>query len=403
MAGLLDFLPEDKNERAAVLQGLLGAGFGMMQGARNPGGSFAPAFGAGGMQGMQAYQGAIEGQQARQMREMQMGEIKRKQTEAERQRAILERIGSQPIGDRTKLAQELIQAGQVDEGVKMLTAKPDLTIIPAGATAYEGGEAKYTAPFKPEKLPDWQNPEYLKYQKDLEKYKADLHPKASGGNSIGGDEQYGKLSPGFRRIKDKLTGTVVDEAIPGSAPYQKLKGQYAQETAAITNATADADTLIERSKTLQSHPGLKGVFGISGYFPSIKGGDAGQAEALLEEIKNSMQLAGFQQLRSSVGSPGAMTEKEWPKLEAAISQLQNSTDLAGAKQALRNIETYAQRIKNVSNTAYKNEWSGSQFKRELSGKENTQNEPRVVKSEAEAMMLPKGTEFVLNGRRGILE
>lgn len=199
MAGLLDFLPEDKNERAAVLQGLLGAGFGMMQGARNPGGSFAPAFGAGGAQGMQAYQGALEGQQSRQMRQMQMDEIKRKQAEAERQRAILEQIGSQPIVDRAQLAQQLIKAGQVDEGVKMLTERPEKQPdwMNPEYEAHLKRVDENKANLQPKK--DWMNPEYEAYQKRIEKYKADLHQR---GTQVGAQPK-SKISTSDARSIDR--------------------------------------------------------------------------------------------------------------------------------------------------------------------------------------------------------
>lgn len=197
---------------------------------------------------------------------------------------------------------------------------------------------------------------------------------------IGDAEQLGKLQPGFKRVRDPATGEIRDEAIVGSAPYQKTKGQFAQETAAVTNATADADTLIDRVEKLKEHPGLESNFGLRGYVPNIRGTQAADAANMLEELKNSMQLAGFQALRSTTGSPGAMTEREWPKLEAAITMLQNATSVDQAKKALSNVETYAKRIKNVATESYKTEWGGSQFERELKKgglvEENKQIQPQ---------------------------
>jgi hypothetical protein len=194
-----------------------------------------------------------------------------------------------------------------------------------------------------------------------------LGKELSRATNTGKVEEYGKIQPGFRRVRDPATGEVMrDEAMPGSAPYQKLKGQYAQETAAVTNATADADNLIARADALIKHPGLPANFGVRSYIPNVRGTDAGSAETLLNELKDSMQLAGFSQLRSTSGSPGAMTEKEWPKLEAAISKLQNASNVEDAKTALGQIKIYAERIKNVSGNAYKTEWGGSQFDRETS-------------------------------------
>ena len=76
MAGLLDMfdnlLPQDENKRSAALQGLLSAGLGMMANSYNQGGRFAPAFGQGGLQGVQAYGNAMEQQQKQALAALQM-------------------------------------------------------------------------------------------------------------------------------------------------------------------------------------------------------------------------------------------------------------------------------------------------------------------------------------------
>lgn len=90
MAGLLDsFLPEDEVKRNAALQGALSAGLGIMANAYNPGGRFGPAIGAGGLQGLQAYQEAIQNANANQIRQMQIDEMKRQQSQRVKQEQAL--------------------------------------------------------------------------------------------------------------------------------------------------------------------------------------------------------------------------------------------------------------------------------------------------------------------------
>jgi hypothetical protein len=185
--------------------------------------------------------------------------------------------------------------------------------------------------------------------------------EAVGMPAVRGDgEAPPKAQPGTRVFKDEA-GNWQSELIPNQPAWQKAKSQYAQDTAAVTNAVADADKLSQRAEALAKHPGLAGNFGMRGYAPNVRGTDAANAEVLLSELKDSMQLAGFGALRSTSGSPGAMTEKEWPKLEAAIAKLQNASDVDQARSALADISLYAKRIKSVASSAYDNEWSGSQF------------------------------------------
>jgi len=189
----------------------------------------------------------------------------------------------------------------------------------------------------------------------------DRQAMVAAARGAGGGVDYGKLQPGYQRVRDARTGEVRDMPIPGSAPDIKLRGQHAQDYSAVTNASENADKLIARAEKLAKHSGLSGNFGLRGYAPNVRGSDAANAAVLLEELKDSMQLAGFQELRSSAGSPGAMTEKEWPKLEAAVAKLQNASDVETARAALADIATYGRRIKNVAQTAYQNEWGGTPY------------------------------------------
>ena len=168
-----------------------------------------------------------------------------------------------------------------------------------------------------------------------------------------------KVSPGTRvwREGDEWKA----ELIKGTPQYQKARSQYASDQAAVTGASSTADDLIKKAEKLKTHRGLEGVFGIEGVFPNIPGGEAAGAETLMEELKNTMQLAGFQALRASTGSPGVMTEREWPKMEASIRLLGKATNVKEAQDALDDIKMYAERIKKQAQKGFDDEWQGSQF------------------------------------------
>lgn len=369
MAGLLDFLPEDKNERAAVLQGLLGAGFGMMQGARNPGGSFAPAFGAGGMQGMQAYQGAIEGQQARQMREMQMGEIKRKQVEAERQRAILEQIGSQPIVDRAQLAQQLIKAGQVDEGVKMLTERP-------------------------EKQPDWMNPEYEAHLKRVDENKANLQPKKDWMNP-----EYEAYQKRIEKYKAGLRPTNEPKSPNMSVTAQKELIQTEEEVQGGGQALQFIQQAKDINKRAMGFTGAGAIASVGSILPDAIRPNAVDATQELDNITQNIALPQLKaifggmptegerkillEMQGSSGKPAKVRDAIFERAEQAVK---NRLKFAGEKRDRLRSGTY---------------FSGEPVNTDLA--EQKPKAPRTVKTEAEALMLPKGTEFLLNGRKGVRE
>jgi len=175
-----------------------------------------------------------------------------------------------------------------------------------------------------------------------------------------------KSSPGSRVFRDSQ-GDWQSELIPGSPQHQAMKDKYSKDTAMVKNASDEAGILMDKVDKLSKHPGLPRIFGVTGVFPNYPGGDAADAGVLLDELKNTMQLAGFQNLRNSGSSPGVMTEREWPKMEAAIALLAKATSVKQAKDSMNNIRAFATRIRETANKAYQDEWSGSQFSQKAAG------------------------------------
>jgi hypothetical protein len=122
MAGLLDFLPEDETKRAAALQGLLAAGLGMMKGAYNEGGRFAPAVGQGGLMGMQAYGSSIQNAQQQQLRDFQMQQAKAQMQQAEAQRTAAQKFAQGLPENQREAAMAFPELA-----AKQMFTRPDMT------------------------------------------------------------------------------------------------------------------------------------------------------------------------------------------------------------------------------------------------------------------------------------
>lgn len=121
MAGLDFLLGAQGDDQNAARMGLLAAGLGML--ANNTGhyGAAGPAIGAGGLAGMQAYQGTLEAQAQDQYKRAQMGELQRKQQAAQAQQQALANFSAGGQAD----PRALLTAGVPVETVKAMVEAPN--------------------------------------------------------------------------------------------------------------------------------------------------------------------------------------------------------------------------------------------------------------------------------------
>ena len=75
-----------------------------------------------------------------------------------------------------------------------------------------------------------------------------------------------------------------------------------------------------KANELIAHPGLPAATGVMGMAPSIPGGDAAKAEALIQEFKAAIKKQGLEMAREG-GSIGQMTEREWPIVESMVANI----------------------------------------------------------------------------------
>ena len=147
---------------------------------------------------------------------------------------------------------------------------------------------------------------------------------------------------------------------------------------ALKSMESELTNLKNQANALKVHKGLRGATGVQGKFPSIPGGDAAQAEVLLEEFKAATKNAGLQLVRQG-GSIGAMTEKEWPIVEAMVSnidpkgglkQVQDQIDKVVAKmeQVQKNTKSNFDELYSESDVASEQPDTDPEFRRDASGK-----------------------------------
>lgn len=130
----------------------------------------------------------------------------------------------------------------------------------------------------------------------------------------------------------------------------KEKQQKGKDTIALKSMDTQLKNLTDAATALKQHKGLSGATGMRGVFPSVPGGDAAQAEVLLEEFRAATKNAGLQLVRQG-GSIGAMTEKEWPIVEAMVANL----DPKSGKKALQDqIDKVVAKMEQVRNDAKSN-------------------------------------------------
>lgn len=168
-----------------------------------------------------------------------------------------------------------------------------------------------------------------------------------------------KLKPG-ERFKDD--GTV--EPIPGSDLYRGQSDKHAKDFNAV-NVTNEAsksaidkiDWILDPKKEndFKSNFGLSTIVG-SKYLTE----GARNMKAKVESLKSDLKTEGLKLIRTG-GSPGQITEREWPIIEQLIDSLDPLMGEDNAKQVLESIKARMGRMKNIANESYNTEWAESPF------------------------------------------
>ena len=151
-------------------------------------------------------------------------------------------------------------------------------------------------------------------------------------------------------------------------PKQELimRDKHAKDWAAAEQAGVKTNIAVTNADELVADPGFKHLFGTTSLL-TRQLPQARTAAGKLESLKSNLKAAGLEAMRAG-GSIGAMTEKEWPIVEAMISGLDSRMSPDEAATQIDKIKARIERINEVARDAYKMEWGASPYYKEFGAK-----------------------------------
>lgn len=148
------------------------------------------------------------------------------------------------------------------------------------------------------------------------------------------------------------------EAIPGSALDQKQKGQFADDQAAFKNLSDSLTAGIAKiNKVLDptNKAGFEANFGGWNAYATSKFPGARDTAKVIESVKADMKRLGLEAMRSG-GSIGAMTNAEWPIIEAQIDAISPDLSEEAARQAFQGVAARMEGLKKRATEKFETEW-----------------------------------------------
>jgi hypothetical protein len=169
-----------------------------------------------------------------------------------------------------------------------------------------------------------------------------------------------KLKPGEKW--DSTTQTV--KQIPGSAEYNKQSKVHGTDYNAAKTVVSKMDNAIKKVDEIlkpENASGFENNFG--GYNAAVSrmfSGNTATVRKDIDTLKADMKGAGLELIRAG-GSIGALTEREWPMLEAQIDAIDYMLDEPAAKKAFERVKTTFERIKDQAKDTYQTTWGETQY------------------------------------------
>jgi len=176
----------------------------------------------------------------------------------------------------------------------------------------------------------------------------------------GGLAEIPKLRPGERYNPE--TRTV--EAIPGSDLYVSQAVKHEKDLKAVKGIERKTQEAIKNIDSILSPENEKGLAqhfgGFGAYATQFGGGKTADVGNLINQFKSSLKSAGLEEFRTG-GSIGAMTEREWPIVEAEIASLSPKMSLSAAKAAMRRVQSRLDAMREDARGTYSDTWQRTQF------------------------------------------
>ena len=169
-----------------------------------------------------------------------------------------------------------------------------------------------------------------------------------------------KLKPG--EVWDATKQTV--KQVPGSAEYNKQSKIHGTDYNAAKTVVSKMDNAIKKVNEIlkpENASGFENNFG--GYNAAASrmfSGNTATVRKDIDTLKADMKGAGLELIRAG-GSIGALTEREWPMLEAQIDAIDYMLDEPAAKKAFERVKTTFERIKDQAKDTYQTTWGETQY------------------------------------------
>ena len=145
------------------------------------------------------------------------------------------------------------------------------------------------------------------------------------------------------------------EMIPGGPADFKLQGALNSDAQALSGSTSGMDRLGVAANEVLNHPGLGGIYGMRGVLPNIPGGQAADAQALLNTLKSQVGFSVLQDMRNNSktgGALGQVSDKENAMLQTNLAALEKAQSVEQARASLKKIVDYSEAAKGRLRNAY---------------------------------------------------
>lgn len=166
----------------------------------------------------------------------------------------------------------------------------------------------------------------------------------------------------------------------------KQKQQMGKDKIALRSMDTELTNLKDAATKLKHHKGLNAITGVGYLTPDTPKSDAAEARSLLTEFKAATKKAGLQLVRQG-GSIGAMTEKEWPIVEAMVADLDPYAGKDLLQDQIDKVVTKMEQIRNNTQSNFD----------ELYAESPEESAPPEVTTQAQYDALPSGSEYMEDG------
>lgn len=145
------------------------------------------------------------------------------------------------------------------------------------------------------------------------------------------------------------------EPIPGGPADEKRQQDMIADQSQMQDSIAGLDRLALETENLMNHPGLSRITGIVGKLPNFPGGNAADAQALLETVRSQVGFGVLQAMRAASKTGGALgnvSDAEGKRLEANLAALDTAQSYDQFRDSLQKIIDYTAESKTRLRDAY---------------------------------------------------